>query len=212
MRVKYLCKQSLAFRFPTCSAINGDHKDKSFAWEGWYHNRHHQAANTAHIQTQVFPTDLNWKTTLLLRAELALQMWRADKAPAHGKPFAILCWVGNRQKAERGKGLKHPSEATDMSYHHSEHPQFSCVPVNSLWMCRCGFLMSLVALIGNMWFYLLNLQACLRLALFIWNGVKTHKFTSCKANSDSSLKHMALYFLWKRKARAAQQIQRQDAR
>lgn len=71
---------------------------------------------------------------------------KADKAPAHGKPLATLCWVPNGQKAQRGEGVNLPlrPQTPHMSYHHSEPPQFSCAPVNSLWMCRWGFLTSLL--------------------------------------------------------------------
>lgn len=138
---------------------------------------------------------------------------KADKAPAHGKPLATLCWVGNGQKAQRGEGLKPPSEATDTTH------ELPSLWASSVLMCTCKLPLNvqvrvsdIFAPIGNMWFCLLNLPACLELALFVWNGVKGHKFTSYKANSDSSLKHMALYFLCKRRAKAAKQTQRQDAR
>lgn len=165
------------------------------------------------FQTQAFLTDLCWKTTLLLRAELALELWQSWQSTSTWKTIGNPLLGSQWTKSSEGWRGEPPSEATDTTH------ELPSLWASSVLMCTCKLPLNvqvrvsdIFAPIGNTWFCLLNLPACLELALFVWNGVKGHKFTSYKANSDSSLKHMALYFLCKRRAKAAKQTQRQDAR
>lgn len=61
----------------------------------------------------------------------------------HWQPFVGLA-MDKKLRGVKGWNLPLRPQTPHMNYHHSEPPQFSCAPVNSLWMFRWGFLTSLL--------------------------------------------------------------------
>lgn len=183
----YLCKARLAFRFPICSAVNGDHRSKDQIF-----------CVTGMIRLQALPGCLCTTYSKLRYSQQLSAAFecRAGTVAVQGcqstSVWQTLCNVelgtGKKLKPQEMQKAEKPlwhHRHPCMSYYHSEPPQLLCAPANSLWTCRWGGLVSLLPPTGSTRYCLLNLQAYTKLTMFVWNRVKGHKSTSWKANAAS---------------------------